>query len=136
MKFKFFLLSFLITFAVNAQETEVVTDTAEERIYEGKELDVIAEYPGGINEFYTFIYKNYNVPEIKGNVKAETSKFSFVIEKDGSISSIAVIQDPGYGFAEEGVRVLKLLDKKWKPGIKDGKAVRSLMKFPIAITIQ
>ena len=58
---------------------------------------------------------------------------SFVIEKDGSMSDIKVLRNPGYGLDKEAVRVLKSLKTKWKPGVKDGQFVRTQYTLPIKI---
>ncbi|MNY48601.1 Gram-negative bacterial tonB protein [compost metagenome] len=58
---------------------------------------------------------------------------SFVIERDGSITDITVIKDPGYGLGKEAVRVLKSLKTKWTPGVLNGKTVRTAYNLPITI---
>jgi protein TonB len=58
---------------------------------------------------------------------------SFVIERDGSITDITVLNDPGYGLGKEAIRVLKSIKTKWTPGILDGKAVRTAYNLPITI---
>ena len=57
---------------------------------------------------------------------------TFVIEKDGSINEIKVLQDIGYGTGDEAIRVMKK-SLNWIPAQKDGKPVRVLFKFPITI---
>ena len=93
------------------------------------------EYPGGIKEFYNDVLQNFIIPKVpnEGNYKIYVS---FVIEKDGSMTSIKVLRDPGYGMGEEAVRVLKNLDKKWSPGeIGDGEIVRASYNLPIVLNI-
>ncbi|WP_417366070.1 M56 family metallopeptidase [Flavobacterium beibuense] len=92
------------------------------------------EYPGGMLEFYNYINKNFTIPDVKEN-KILKIYISFVIEKDGSMSSIKVLRDPGYGAGEEAVRVLKSVPEKWIPGEMDGKTVRSSYTLPITINI-
>ena len=58
---------------------------------------------------------------------------SFVIEKDGSMTDIKVLRNPGYGLDKEAIRVLKALKTKWKPGVKNGKYVRTQYTLPIKI---
>ncbi|MGG5506953.1 MULTISPECIES: energy transducer TonB [unclassified Myroides] len=60
---------------------------------------------------------------------------SFVVEKDGSITDIKVMRDPGYGAGTEAVRVLKTMPK-WKPARQDNRAVRSQFTLPITIQVQ
>jgi hypothetical protein len=54
----------------------------------------------------------------------------FIIEKDGSLSDIKTIKDPGYGLGDEAIRVLKL-SPKWTAATQEGKAVRVMYSLPI-----
>ena len=106
------------------------TQQLEEKIYELSELDLKPEYSKGIEAFYKFIAKNFNIPEEEG-LKGKII-ISFVIENDGSLSNMKVLQDVGFDTGDEAIRVLKM-SEKWKPGQKDGKTVRVLYSFPITI---
>lgn len=93
-------------------------------------IEVKPDFPGGIDKFYKFVGKNYQVPEeegLKGKVFV-----SFVVEKDGSLTDIKVIRDIGYGTGKEAIRVLKSCPK-WNPGEQNGKKVRVLYSLPINI---
>ena len=59
---------------------------------------------------------------------------SFVVEKDGQLSSIMVDKGAGYGMDEEAVRVLKL-SKAWKPGLANGHPVRVKYVLPMAFVL-
>jgi protein TonB len=58
---------------------------------------------------------------------------SFVIEKDGSMTDIKVLRNATPSIDREAIRVLKSLRIKWKPGIKNGKPVRTEYKLPIKV---
>ena len=94
-------------------------------------LDVLPEFPGGIQKFYAYVGNNFEKPEIEETVSVF---MSFVIEKDGSMTNIKVLRNPGYGLDKEAIRVLKSLRTKWKPGIKNGVPVRVLYTLPIKVT--
>lgn|SRR5690606_30896587 len=111
--------------------------------YSQKELDSIQifaaaeiapEYPGGINAFRQFIAENYINPKTDKNIKG-TIVLTFVIEPDGSLSSIKVIRDLGYGTGAEAVRVLKK-SKKWKPGVQNGRPIRVMYNLPLQLNIK
>jgi protein TonB len=107
-------------------------DVVEEdnNIYNTAGIEVKPEFPGGIDKFYKFVGKNYQVPEeegLKGKVFV-----SFVVEKDGSLTDIKVIRDIGYGTGKEAIRVLRSCPK-WNPGEQNGKKVRVLYSLPINI---
>ncbi len=107
-------------------------DVVEEdnSIYNTAGIEVKPDFPGGIEKFYKFVGKNYQVPEeegLKGKVFV-----SFVVEKDGSLTDIKVIRDIGYGTGKEAIRVLRSCPR-WNPGEQNGKKVRVLYSLPINI---
>lgn len=95
-------------------------------------LDKKPEFPGGISKFYTYVGNNFEKPELDID-RAIRVSVAFVIEKDGSMTDIKVLKDPGYGLGAEAIRVLKSLKTKWSPGIMDGKPVRTSYNLPITI---
>lgn len=99
------------------------------------ELDKLPEFPGGLNKFREYIGNNFEKPEIDNGTTIRVL-MSFVIEKDGSMSDIKVLRNPGYGLDKEAIRVLKSLRTKWTPGIKDGKKVRTLYTLPISVKME
>lgn len=96
------LLASQVTFAQESPELKVQNETeVEKEIYALNEVNVKPDFPGGIQEFYNFVGKNYRVIHgLKGRVMVQ-----FVIEKDGSITDIAVLSDLGHGTDKEAVRV-------------------------------
>jgi protein TonB len=95
-------------------------------------LDKLPEFPGGMQKFYNYVGNNYEKPDVEG---MSTMKLyvSFVIEKDGSMTSIQVKRDPGYGLGKEAIRVLKSLRTKWSPGMINSKPVRTAYDLPITV---
>lgn len=57
----------------------------------------------------------------------------FNIEKDGSFSSIRVVEDE-YNIGQEAVRVMQLMPN-WNPAMHNGVIVRSTFKLPIKIKV-
>ena len=96
-------------------------------------LDELPEFPGGINKFYQYVGNNFEKPEL--DISEAKVFVSFVIEKDGKMTDIKVLRNPGYGLDKEAIRVLRSLRTKWKPGIKDGEAVRTLYTLPITVKL-
>ena len=95
-------------------------------------VDKMPEFPGGIKKFYTYVGNNFERTEIETENAIRVS-VSFVVEKDGSMTDIKVLKDPGYGLGAEAIRVLKSLKTKWSPGMYEGKAVRTSYNLPITI---
>lgn len=98
-------------------------------------LDKLPEFPGGMDKFYTYVGSHFEKPEIDIE-KTINIYVSFVIETDGSMTTIKVLHDPGYGLSKEAIRVLTSLKTKWKPGIVDGKSVRTSYSLPITIKME
>ena len=98
-------------------------------------LDKMPEFPGGINKFYSYVGNNFEKPEIDA-INTFRVYVSFVIEKDGSMTDIKVVRDPGYGLGREAIRVLKSLKTKWSPGMIGSKPVRTAYNLPIVVEMQ
>lgn len=98
-------------------------------------LDKLPEFPGGMSKFYNYVANNFEKPSIDGE-KTITVYVAFVIEKDGSMTDIKVVRNPGYGLDKEAIRVLKSLKTKWKPGMIGGKAVRTSYNLPITVKME
>ena len=97
-------------------------------------VDVAPEFPGGLDKFYNQVGNRYRVPEI-GEEKTIRVYVSFIVERDGTMSNIQVLRNPGYGAGKEAIRVLKSIKTKWSPGMVNGKYVRTAYKLPITINI-
>ena len=96
-------------------------------------LQVQPEFPGGMAGFYNYVKKNFQVPDSDRDIDVKVL-VSFVIEKDGSLTDIQVVRDPGYGLKKEALRMLKDLKIKWRPGVQNGKPVRVRYSLPIQVT--
>lgn len=98
-------------------------------------LQVKPEFPGGIKKFYEYVNKNFRTPDLDRDTDLKIT-VSFIVEKDGSLTGIQVLKDPGYGAGKEAERVLKSLKTKWSPGQQNGKPVRANYILPIVIKIK
>ena len=108
------------------------TNEPENGKYVSAVLDKQPAFPGGIGKFYTYVARNFKTPdtEIANTIKVYVS---FVIEKDGTMTDIQVLGNPGLGLDREAIRVLKSLKTKWTPGILNGKPVRTSYNLPIVV---
>jgi len=110
-------------------------EVPDNAVYNSAGLQVQPEFPGGIAAFYTYVNKNFRIPELEQDMTARIY-VSFVVERDGTLTAIKVLRDPGYGLGKEAERVLKSLKTKWSPGIQNGKPVRASYNLPITINIK
>ena len=60
---------------------------------------------------------------------------TFIVEKDGSVSNIQVLQAPDRSLSEEAVRVLQQ-SPRWTPGKQRGEAVRVKYTLPVDFRFQ
>lgn len=116
------------------------TDTTiKEGGEEGNEIlhftTVRAEPIGGMANFSQVFVSKFREIHIPDHTTKVQVILSFVVEKDGSISDIKVLRDPGYGTGAEAIRVLKSMPK-WKPARQDNRTVRSQFTLPITIQVQ
>lgn len=132
LKVLFFMLFSMLGFAQNVEPAALPPNAEDNSIYNTSGIEVKPEFPGGLNEFYKYIGKNYRTPNVKG-LKGKVF-VTFVIEKDGSLTDIKVIRDIGLGTGEEAIRVLKECPK-WIPGEQNGQKVRVMYALPISIQL-
>jgi len=117
---------------VGNSDSKAVTEDSNE-IFTAVENS--AEYPGGIEKFYSYLSTNIRYPGVARENNVQGKVFlTFVVEKDGSLTDIKVLRSLGSGCDEEAMRVVKA-SKKWKPGMQNGRAVRQQYTVPIAFTL-
>ncbi len=82
----------------------------------------------------TYIARNLKFPaEAKEREIQGTVRLSFVVETDGSISNIVIVNSVGGGCDNEAIRLMQ--ETHWLPAEKDGKYVRSLNMQDITFSI-
>ena len=86
-----------------------------------------------------YIYRNLVYPEEAKFMELEgTGVVSFIIEKDGSISSAKVVRSLGYGTDEEMIRLINKMNEdgiRWILGSTRGRPVRVLFNLPIKFSL-
>ncbi len=91
-------------------------------------------FPGGDTAWRNYLVKNLNrdLPVTNGAPPGKYAvKVSFIVDKSGKLSDIKAVNDPGYGTAQEAVRMFSK-GPNWKPAAVNGKSVVS--KFEKTIT--
>lgn len=94
------------------------------------------EFRGGnLNSFRNWVMENLKYPsELYREGTEGRVLVNFVIERDGSLSSIKVIRSPNPLFTDAVVQVLER-SPLWKPGIQEGKTVRVKYTLPVDFRI-
>jgi len=86
-----------------------------------------------------FVYGNLKIPKMPPEVSISGMVVvTFVIEKNGSISSVKVVRDLGHGLGAEAKRVVELINEKgikFNPGKSGGRAQRVRYNLPVKFHI-
>jgi len=102
-------------------------------------VEEMPEPPGGIQEFYKYVGKNIQYPNMAREAGISGKAFlKFVVNQDGSLGDIQVVKGVSgcTDCDKEAVRVLKNYPEKWKPGKMTGKAVKCYFTLPISFKVQ
>ena len=116
----------------NFVETQIATADEEQPYIKVQQMPTFQG--GDLNAYRNWMQSQLQYPKeakdkgIKGRVI-----FSFVVEKDGSVSNFDALQAPDKILVDEVERVFKLTPK-WEPGKQNGKEVRVKFTVPIVFT--
>lgn len=98
-------------------------------------VEKLPEFPGGIVEFMKWLTANLRYPEYAQKNKIEGKVVvSFIVNKDGSISSPKIQKSVDPMLDNEALRVIKRMPR-WKPGIMDSKPCRTMFAIPVVFKI-
>jgi len=118
---------------VGNADVKNVTEAVDNTVFSAVEIN--PEYPGGEAAFGKFLQKNIKYPAMaKENNISGKVYITFVVERDGSLTDIKIVRDPGSGLGDEAERVLKI-SPHWKAGIQNGKPVRVQYTVPVNFSL-
>lgn len=131
-----------VDFAEFDENIDIVQQVAvkEEEIEEDQPFVKVEEMPsfqgGDIMTFRAWVQSRVKYPQIaQENNIAGRVLIQFVVERDGTLTNIQVLQTPDSSLSDEAVRVLKT-SPKWKPGKQRNQTVRVKYTLPIDFRIQ
>lgn len=94
-------------------------------------------FKGGINELYKFMAMNIKYPvEAARRGASGRVMLSFVVCEDGSMCDYKVESSVGFGLDDEALRVVKLMNGKWEPGVMRGQKVKVKYNVPVNFQLQ
>lgn len=105
-----------------------------DKIRTGSEVDVAADFKGGINAFRQKVSQNFDTESVDHSGMV-SGIITLVVERDGSITNIKVTGQ-NTDFNNEAERTIKSIKTKWTPAQLNGKAVRSSFRMPISMRIE
>ena len=107
--------------------------TNDQKIYTAVEVSPV--FPGGDKGFIHYLIKNIRYPQLAREKNVQGSVYvQFIVEKDGSLSEIKVLRDPGEGLGAEAIRVISG-SPKWKPGLQNNVPVRVRYTVPVSFSL-
>ena len=93
--------------------------------------EVMPEFPGGPQALMDYLKANVIFPKIAEDEGIQGKVVvSYVIDVDGSVTDVQVVQSVHPALDKEAMRVVKNMPK-WIPGKQDGKAVQVKYSLPI-----
>ena len=98
-------------------------------------VEDLPKFPGGAAEFMKWLTKNLKYPasaqqqKVKGRVVAE-----FIVNKDGSVSDLQVVEHLNLACDNEVLRVLRMMPN-WEPGLMDAKPCRTKVCIPVVFNL-
>ena len=99
-------------------------------------VEEMPEFPGGMGEAMKFIGKNIKYPVVAQQAKIEGRVIvQFVVERDGSVSSVEIMRGVSPDLDAEAIRVVSMMPK-WNPGKQRGRAVAVKYTMPIIFRLQ
>lgn len=97
--------------------------------------EVMPEFNGGEEALYKYLANHVKYPQLALENGLEAKLYvQFIVNKNGSISDVKVLNPEGYGFDKEATRVIKAMPN-WKPGKQAGRKVRVYYVIPINFAI-
>ncbi len=104
---------------------------------EFKTVQIQTQFPGGPDAWIKYLTRNLRV-EVPNDNGASPGSYSvmvsFLVDKEGNISEVKAENDPGFGTADEAVRVIQR-GPKWNPAVQNGRNVIYRQKQTITFQV-
>ena len=116
-------------------------DTTRESYITFRSVENEANFPGGFAGWQQFLLQNIRFDKIMpivprtGKQWEETAMVQFIVEKDGSVSDIKVVNQVSEPVEKEAIRIISV-SPKWLPAMQHGKKVRAYKKQPITFVVE
>jgi periplasmic protein TonB len=95
--------------------------------------EVAPEFPGGTEAWMNYLRRMLRVPDDLESGDRKTVKVKFVVNINGEVTDVEIIQSAGLVFDKEVIRVISKMPN-WKAGKQKGKAVAVYFTQPVTFT--
>ena len=131
-----------VDFAEFEENVDIVQQVAvaDEEIEEEQIFVKVEKMPtfmgGDISKFRSWVASRLRYPQLaqENNITGRVL-LKFVVEKDGTLTNIQVLQSPDKSLADEAIRVLKT-SPRWEPGKQRNQSVRVFYTLPVDFQLQ
>lgn len=97
--------------------------------------EVMPQFRNGNGALTAYLAREMKYPPFAQDINIEAKLYvQFIVNKDGSISDVKVLNPQGYGFDKEAIRVIKSMPD-WQPGKQAGNKVRVYCVIPIIFAL-
>ncbi len=119
----------------NIWDIKLDTTSDIEEVLKPYMVEKMPKFNGGEVAMFDWIKNNIVYPKeaIKMGIMGKV-QVSFVVNKDGSISDVAVVRPVDYLLDKEAIRLISSMPS-WEPGTQNGKAVRVMQVLPIKFVL-
>lgn len=93
-------------------------------------VEQLPEFPGGQAVFIEWLTRRLHFPSVPSSMNRHLVTASFIVNADGKVSDLSVLEPKNTPFEREVLRVLKTMPD-WKPGFMHAKPCRTLVHIPI-----
>jgi periplasmic protein TonB len=137
IKISLVFLAFMLVLGVNSafSQTDSLKKVDPEKIYTFAECDEQVSFDGGTTALNEWVAKNMVYPK-KARRKGIQGRIvmGFVVEKDGSMTNVKVLNTVDPLLSDEVFRMMKEMPK-WKPAKIKGQPVRSSFTCPFSFKL-
>lgn len=128
-----FLSTMMVSAQVVADGDNTYIDNDDEQIYD--KPDKIAQFPGGMDAYVTWMTANFHYPEkaIRNNVEGRVV-LSFIVNKQGRIKDIKVLKRLSPECDKEAIRMVKAMPR-WFAAEHQGRKVNCRYTMPVVFKL-
>ena len=132
---KFLFMALMAIFCLTtASAQKTVVAKKNQKVYDV--VEKLPEFPGGMEGMMKFFAENIKYPEDAKNKGVEGRVMvRFIVETDGSLSEVEVVQKAFPSLDAEAVRAVKAMPN-WTSGMQKGKKVRVHFTIPVSFKLQ
>lgn len=127
IKKSFLLLFFFFCAQKVISQSKEQLSPVQKKLYDFETIQVKPEFNGGTNKFVEYVLKDFKKTKTGKNFKGPIS-LSFIVEMDGSISNIIIVNDLEIR-TKQDLKEVFLKSPKWLCGEHDGYHVRTKVNF-------